>query len=292
MLNGIITALVTPFKNNKIDEAKFREHIEWQIQEGVHALLPCGTTGESATLSHVEHENVIRICIEQVNKRVPVLAGAGSNNTQEAINLTKFAKEVGADATLHISPYYNKPSQDGLFKHFQAIHDAVDIPIYLYNVPGRTGCNILPTTVAKIHKELPHVLGIKEAAGSIVQLSDIIEFCNADFELLTGDDFNFLPALALGATGVISVASNVAPRLMVELYKEFNQGNVTKAREIHYKLQQLNRAMFIDVNPTPVKTALALMGKMEAEFRLPLCNLTDDKLVELRSALNSVGINV
>ncbi len=292
MLHGIITALVTPFKNGKLDEQAYRQHIEWQINEGVHALLPCGTTGESATLSHSEHEDVIRICIEQANKRIPVLAGAGSNNTSEAISLTKFAKDIGADACLHITPYYNKPSQEGLFQHFKAINDAVDIPVYAYNVPGRTGTNMLPSTIARIYKELHNVKGIKEAAGNIVQISDMIEQCDKDFRLLTGDDFNFLPALSLGARGVISVASNVVPRMYADLYDAFNNKDLEKARTIHFSLQELNRTLFIDVNPVPTKTALSLMNRMSPELRLPLTALSKEHTNVLKNALKSVNISV
>ncbi len=292
MFKGIITALVTPFKNGKVDEQAYRSHIEWQISQGVHGLIPCGTTGESATLSHIEHEEVIRICIEQVNKRVPVIAGAGSNNTFEAINLTKFAKDAGADAVLHINPYYNKPSQEGLFKHFEAITSAVDLPLFTYNVPSRTGINMKAETVARIFKELPNVVGIKEAAGDIVQISDMLEYCDRKICLLSGDDFNFLPALAIGAEGVISVSANVAPRAMVDLYEAYNKLDMAKAQELHYRLQPLHRAMFMDVNPVPVKTALHLMGRMEAEFRLPLCNMSDAQIPALKKALAALDINV
>ncbi len=292
MLHGIITALVTPFKDGKIDEEAFRKHIDWQIAEGVHALLPCGTTGESATLSHSEHEEVIKICIDQVNKRVPVLAGAGSNNTLEAISLSKFAKEIGADAALHITPYYNKPSQEGLYQHFKAINEAVDIPIYVYNVPSRTGSNVLPSTIGRIYKDFKNVVGIKEAAGNIVQMSDMIEQCDKDFALLTGDDFNFLPALSLGAKGVISVASNIAPRLYADLYEAFSSNKLTKAREIHYSLQELNRALFIDVNPVPTKTALYYMNRMGKELRLPLTPLSDEHGAIVKKALTSVQISI
>ncbi len=292
MLHGVITALVTPFKNGEVDEVAYRELIEWQIQEGVHGLLPCGTTGESATLSHDEHEKVITICIDQVNKRVPVLAGAGSNNTHEAISLTKFAKEAGADATLHITPYYNKPSQEGLFRHYKAIQDEVDIPIIVYNVPGRTGVNVLPATIARLYKELPNVIGIKEAAANIIQMSDMMEYCDKDFYMLSGDDFLFLPALSMGARGVISVTANVAPRLMSELYGAYQTGDMEHAKELHFKLQELHRTLFIDVNPTPTKAALHLMGKIEPEIRLPLCELSENHVPILKKALASVGINV
>ncbi len=292
MLKGIITALVTPFKNGKIDEQAYRNHIEWQISQGVHGLLPCGTTGESATLSHKEHEDVISICIEQVKGRVPVIAGAGSNNTFEAINLTKFAKEAGAVAALHINPYYNKPSQEGLFRHFEAITKAVDLPLFAYNVPSRTGVNMKPETIARIFKELPNVVGIKEAAGDIIQISDMLEYCDRKICMLSGDDFNLLPALSMGTAGVISVSANVVPREMADLYESYQKLDMAKAQEIHFKLQPIHRAMFMDVNPVPVKTSLHLMGRMEAEFRLPLCNMADAQLPALKKALAGVGIKV
>ncbi len=292
MLNGIITALVTPFKNGKVDEEAYRNLIEWQIEEGVHGLVPCGTTGESATLSHEEHEQVITICIDQVKKRVPVLAGAGSNNTQEAISLTHFAKKAGADAALHITPYYNKPSQEGLFQHFKAIQDSVDLPLFVYNVPGRTGVNVLPATMARMHKELPNVVGIKEAAGNIIQLSEMLELCDDDFCMLSGDDFILLPSLSLGAKGVISVSANVAPRLMSDMYNAYMNDDFERAKELHFKSQELHRTLFIDVNPIPVKTALSLMGKMTDEFRLPLCNLAEAQIPKLKQGLASVGIEV
>lgn len=292
MFHGIITALVTPFKNGKIDEKAFREHIEWQIQSGIHGLLPCGTTGESATLSHDEHEEVIRICIDQVKGRVPVIAGAGSNNTLEAIRLTEFAKKAGADATLHISPYYNKPSQEGLFQHFKAISSAVDLPLYLYNVPSRTGVNILPKTVARIFNELEHVVGIKEATANITQFSEVAEFCSRKICLLSGDDFTLLPSLALGAAGIISVSSNIVPEQMVRLYTDFMAGNLKESQNMHFHLQELHRALFIDVNPVPVKTGLSLMGKMEMEVRLPLCATSQQNVNELKKALATVNIHV
>lgn len=292
MFHGITTALITPFKNGKVDEESYRRHIEWQIEQGIHALLPCGTTGESATLSHEEHEEVIRICINQVNGRVPVLAGAGSNNTNEAIRLTQFAKDSKAQAALHITPYYNKPSQEGLFQHYKAIHDAVDIPLFVYNVPSRTGVNVQPKTIARIYKELPRVIGIKEAVANMIQLSDMIEFCGRDICLISGDDFTFLPSLALGAKGIISVTSNVAPKLMVDLYNAFIAGDIQESQRLHYLMQELNRALFIDVNPVPTKKALSLMGFMSDELRLPLFPLSDEHTEIVKKGLQSVGIKV
>lgn len=281
---GAFTALVTPFSHGKVDEESYRAFIEWQIQEGIHGLVPCGTTGESATLSHEEHEKVIEICIDQAKGRVAVLAGAGSNNTAEAIHLAHFAKDAGADGALLITPYYNKPTQEGLYQHFKAIAEAVDMPMVPYNVPGRTGCNLLPATIGRLAHELPNIVGIKEATANLTQVSDVLEACPKSFQVLSGDDFTVLPLLALGGAGVISVTSNVAPAAMAGLCNAVKAGDWDKAREIHYALMPLNRAMFMETNPIPVKTALSMMGKMPLEFRLPICPMSaccDDALREV-----------
>lgn len=287
---GAYTALVTPFKNGKVDEERYREHIERQIEQGIHGLVPCGTTGESATLSHAEHESVIRICVEQVKGRVPVIAGAGSNNTTEAVSLTRFAKKVGADAALHITPYYNKPTQEGLFRHFKTIAEEVALPVIMYNVPGRTGCNMLPPTVARLAREVPGIAGIKEATANMVQVSNILEQCGPDFCVLSGDDFTVLPLLSLGGQGVISVTSNVVPGQMAGLYNAFAAGDLAEARRLHFALEPLNRAMFLETNPIPVKTALALMGLMGLEFRLPLVDMQPENKERLRETLRAAGL--
>ncbi len=289
---GAFTALVTPFYKGAVDEERYRAFIEWQIEEGINGLVPCGTTGESATLSHEEHEKVIEICIDQAKGRVPVLAGAGSNNTQEAIRLTRFAKEAGASGALLITPYYNKPTQEGLYLHYKAIHDAVDFPMVLYNVPGRTGCNLLPTTVGRLAKDFKNYVGIKEATGNLAQVSDVIQESPSSFNVLSGDDFTVLPLMSLGGCGVISVTSNIMPAKMAALCAAFKAGDVQKARQIHYELMPLNKAMFVETNPTPAKTALAMMGKMDAEIRLPLCNLSHQNCDYLRGVLESVGIKL
>ncbi len=272
-LKGAFTALVTPFSKGQLDEEKYRSFIEWQIQEGIDGLVPCGTTGESATLSHEEHEKVIEICIDQAQGRVPVLAGAGSNNTTEAIRLTRFAKNAGANAALLITPYYNKPTQEGLYQHYKAICEAVDFPLVLYNVPGRTGCNLLPATVGRLAHEFSNIIGIKEATANLCQVSDIIEACPESFNTVSGDDFTVLPLLSVGGTGVISVTSNIIPAKMAALCKAFMENDIPKARQLHFDMMPLNRLMFIESNPIPVKTALGFMGKIEPELRLPLCNL-------------------
>lgn len=290
MFRGAITALVTPFKNGTIDEEAFRAHIEWQIEQGIDGLLPCGTTGESATLTHEEHESAIRICIEQVKGRVPVLAGAGSNNTAEAIRLTSFAKKAGADAALLISPYYNKPTQEGLFQHFKAINDAVALPLFVYNVPGRTGSNVLPSTMARMFRELTHVVGAKEATGNLVQISDVAEQCGEDFVLLSGDDLTALPTFSVGGKGVISVTSNVLPAKVAALCAAWDKGDVALARRLHFELMPMNRALFLESNPIPVKTALHYMGRMSGEFRLPLCPLGEQFAPRLREVMTQAGL--
>lgn len=288
-LRGAFTALVTPFKNGTIDEERYRALIEWQIEEGIDGLVPCGTTGESATLSHEEHQDVIRICIDQAKGRVPVIAGAGSNNTKEAIGLAQFAKQAGADAILLITPYYNKPTQEGLFAHFKAINDEVPIPSIVYNVPGRTGVSIAPATMARLYKELPHVVGVKEATANLIQISDILELCDDKFILLSGDDFTVLPTLVIGGKGVISVITNIAPREMHDMCEAYFNGDMAKANELHYKLQPLCRACFLESNPGPVKVALGMMGKMDPALRLPLVAPSQANLETIRKTLLNGG---
>lgn len=287
---GAFTALVTPFRNGNVDEERYREFIEWQIAEGIDGVVPCGTTGESATLTHEEHERVIKICIDQVNKRVPVIAGAGSNNTAEAIRLTKFAKEAGADAALHITPYYNKPTQQGLHAHFKAISDAVDMPVFVYNVPGRTALNVAASTMSKMYKEIPHVIGVKEATGDMTHVSNILEGCGDGFQLLSGDDFTVLTSLVLGGCGVISVVSNLLPKKMARLCAAYREGKIDEARKLHYEMMPISRACFVETNPIPVKTALAKMGKMDIEMRLPLVPLAPANEKVLDEALRGVSL--
>ena len=276
LFSGALTALVTPFRNNSLDEATYRAFIEHQINAGIHGLVPCGTTGESATLSHEEHERVIEICIDQAKGRVPVLAGAGSNNTTEAIRLARFAKKAGADGALLITPDYTKPTQEGLYQHYKAIAKAVDLPLVPYNVPGRTGCNLLPPTLARLAHDFSNIVGVKEATGDMSQASRILESCPEGFCVLSGDDFTALPLMALGGKGVISVTSNVAPDRMAAMCNAFNQGDLAGAARLHHELFPLHEAMFLESNPIPAKTALALMGRMEAELRLPLCPMGDN----------------
>ncbi|WP_320170061.1 4-hydroxy-tetrahydrodipicolinate synthase [Maridesulfovibrio sp.] len=287
---GALTALVTPFKDGAIDQDAYRELIEWQIEQGIDGLVPCGTTGEAATMTHEEQGEVIRICVEQVKGRIPVIAGAGSNNTKEAVNLTLLAKNAGADATLQITPYYNKPTPNGLIAHFKTLSEEASMPFILYNVPGRTGLNALPETIARIAREVPDVIGVKEATGNLSQVSDVIEKCPEGFTVLSGDDFTVLPLLALGGHGVISVVSNIMPDVMSGMCAAFRNGDIKKAQELHYKMQPLNRAMFIETNPIPVKTALGMMGKLETSFRLPLVPLLPENESKLEATLKENGI--
>ncbi len=291
MFKGAFTALVTPFKDGRVDEEAYRAHVEWQIEQGIDGLVPCGTTGESATLSHAEHGQVIKICVDQVNKRVPVIAGAGSNNTQESIELTRYAKQAGADAALQITPYYNKPTQNGLIEHFKAVAKEVSMPFIVYNVPGRTGCNLLPQTVARMRKAVPEVVGIKEATGDLKQVSEVVERCGPDFCLLSGDDFTVLPLLSVGGRGVISVVSNIVPDKMAGLCKAWFAGDTDTARDIHYYLAPLNRAMFFETNPIPVKTSLGLMGRLgKVELRLPMTSMEPANVERLTKALGQAGL--
>ncbi len=291
MFRGAITALVTPFKNGALDEDAFRSFIDWQITEGIDGIVPCGTTGESATMSHDEHRRVITVAVAEAAGRVPVIAGTGSNNTAEAVELTRYAEAAGADAVLVITPYYNRPTPDGLEAHYRAVAGATKLPVIAYNVPTRTGTNLTAELVERLAK-IPGVKAVKEASGSLVQMSEIIERCGPDFTVLSGDDPTVLPLLALGGTGVISVASNVAPADAAALVKAFEAGDIAKARALHFKLAPLVRALFVETNPIPVKTALSLMGKMTAEFRLPLCPITEAGLARLTAAMKAYGLPV
>ena len=286
---GSMVAIVTPFRGGRLDEEAFRNLIEWHIESGTDVIVPCGTTGESATLSHEEHDRVIEMTVEEVNGRVPVLAGTGSNSTAEAIRLTKHAKEAGADGALLITPYYNKPTQQGLYEHYEAIAKAVEFPMVLYNVPGRTGLNMLPETVARLSK-IDVIVGVKEATGSLRQASEIIALCDESFGVISGDDFINFPILAVGGKGMISVTANVVPGDMAALYHAWEAGEVDRARELHYKTLPLHAAMFYETNPIPVKTALHKLGKIALEFRLPLCPLSEANDRRLEAVMKDYGL--
>lgn len=289
MFKGAIVAIVTPFKNGKVDEEALRGLIEYQIENGTDAIVPCGTTGESPVLSHEEHDRVIEITVKAVNKRVPVIAGTGSNSTAEAIRLTKHAHEVGADGALVVCPYYNKPSQEGLYQHYKLLAETVPIPIIVYNIQGRTGVNMATDTLARLAK-IKNIVGVKEASGMLRQMADVIAACGKDFTVLSGDDFFTYPLMCLGGHGVISVVSNVAPGEVAAMVDAFTAGDMAKARALHYKMMPLVDAMFVETNPAPVKAALALMGKIQDEIRLPLVGISDASRDKVRKALVNYGL--
>ncbi len=289
MFEGAFVAIVTPFKNGKVDEESLRGLIEYQISDGANGIVPCGTTGESATLSHEEHDLVIRVAVEASKGKVPVLAGTGSNSTQEAIKLTQHAQDAGADGSLQITPYYNKPSQEGLYQHFSSIAADTDLPIILYNVPGRTSVNMNPATVARLAK-IKNIVGIKEASGSLQAISEIIDFCGKDFIVLSGDDALLWPILAIGGKGVISVSANILPGKVAEMCKAAADGDIARARSLHYEMREVNDVLFIDTNPVPVKAALHLMGKIENEVRTPLVTLSSSHLESVKEVLNKHGL--
>jgi 4-hydroxy-tetrahydrodipicolinate synthase len=289
MFHGSLVAIVTPFKKGKVDEKALGDLIDWQIAQGTHGIVPCGTTGESATLTHEEHERVVAFTIEAAKRRVPVIAGAGSNSTDEAITLTKHAKKAGADGALLITPYYNKPTQEGLYRHYKAVAEAVDLPIMLYNIPGRTSVNMLPPTVARL-SSFKNIVAIKEGSGSLQQVSDIIQACGERMTVLSGDDALTLPMMAVGARGVITVTANVAPKDMAKMVDAFAAGKLAEARKLHYKMSPLFAALFYETNPIPVKEALGMMGKCSAELRLPLCPMAADTREKLARALKDYGL--
>ncbi|WP_448871390.1 4-hydroxy-tetrahydrodipicolinate synthase [Desulfobulbus propionicus] len=287
---GAITALVTPMRNGMVDEQGLVDLIEFQIASGIHGLVPCGTTGESATLDFDEHKRVIELTVQTVAGRVPVIAGTGANNTLEAIELTESARKSGADAVLSVVPYYNKPSQEGLYRHFEAILDAVDIPMVLYNVPGRTVTNMLPVTVARLATH-PRVIGIKEASGNLSQICEIIKLCPHDFIVLSGDDFTAMPTVMIGGKGVISVVSNLEPGKTAAMIEAAMSGDVAKAKVLHYQLFALMGAMFCYPSPAPAKKGLELMGKIvSGEVRLPMTGIDEAGLTRLSRDMKDCGL--
>ncbi len=287
MFKGSIVALITPFRNGKVDAKALGDLVEFHVKNGTDAILPCGTTGESATLDHSEHIMVIRMVIDSASGRIPVIAGTGSNSTAEAIHLTREAQKIGANAALLVSPYYNKPTNEGLFLHYKAIAEAVDIPLILYNIPSRTGKNMEPETIARL-SEIKNIVAVKEASGIMDQTSQIASLCK--ITILSGDDSLTLPLMALGATGVISVAANVVPDRVAALTRAWLEGDPQKARKLHYELLPLFKALFLETNPIPVKAALAAMGKISEEYRLPLCKMSPGNRDKLVSVLSSQGL--
>ena len=289
VFQGSLVALVTPFRDGKVDEPTLKQLVEFQIAGGTDAIVPCGTTGESPTLDHEEHRHVIDLVIRAVNKRIPVVAGTGSNSTAEAISLTKHAKAAGADAALIVLPYYNKPTQKGLIDHCRAIADAAGLPLILYNIPGRTGVNMLPETVAQL-ADHPNIVGMKEATGNLEQMTHDIVLCGDKLSFLSGDDTLTLPLMSVGGRGIISVVANIVPKDVADMAHAFLSGDWKRARELHLKLFPLCQAMFLETNPIPVKTALAMMGKIREEFRLPLCSMVDANRKKLEAALRNYGL--
>ncbi len=284
MFKGSMVALVTPFSQGHIDEKALGELVEFHIRSGTSALVPCGTTGESATLTYDEHNRVIERTIKYANGRIPVIAGTGANSTDEAIALTEYAKAAGAKASLQVSPYYNRPTQNGLYLHFKKIAEAVDIPVILYNIASRTGVNIEPETFVKL-AAVKNIIGVKEASGSLEQMARIRNMCPKDFLLISGDDALTLPVMAIGGVGVISVVANIAPRDVADLCAAFERGDIKKAEGIHYRLLNLVKAMFIETNPIPVKTAMGLMKMCEPGLRLPMCEMDPENREKLIKTL-------
>jgi len=287
MFTGSIVAMVTPFKDGEVDYNKLGALVDYHVENGTNAIIPCGTTGESPTLTHTEHGKVVGKVIEVSNGRIPVIAGTGSNNTSEAISLTSHAKEAGADGSLIITPYYNKPTQQGLYDHFRAILDKVDIPIIIYNVPSRTGVSISPETVARLH-EFNNIVAIKEATGDIDQASQILNLC--DITVLSGDDSLTLPIMSVGGKGVVSVLANILPREVSELVSNILNGEIENSQRLHKSLFPLCKAMFIETNPIPVKTAMKLLGRLNGEMRLPLCDMSDEHKRQLKKVLEEHGL--
>ena len=288
MFSGSMVALVTPFLNGQVDWPSLEALVEFHLQNGTNGIVPCGTTGESATLSHAEHDEVIRIVIKTVNKRVPVIAGTGSNSTDEAVRLTKEAERSGADGALMISPYYNRPTQEGIYQHYKKVASAVGIPLIVYNIPGRTGSKIEPETLARL-AEIKNVAGVKEATGSVDQAIDVIRLCGDRLAVYSGEDSLIYSLMSLGGKGVISTVANVAPKQTAQLAQACLAGRWDEARKMQFQLIPLIRSLFIETNPIPVKAAMAMLGKMENRLRLPLVPLDDKHSEMVRSALKAAG---
>lgn len=289
MFKGSLVALITPFRNGELDEKAFRDFVEWQIQEGTDGLVPVGTTGESPTLSHDEHKRVVELCIEVAKGRVPVMAGAGSNSTREAIALTQHAKKVGAAAALVVTPYYNKPTQEGLYQHYKAIHDAVDLPIIIYNIPGRSIVDMSVATMARLAK-LPRIAGVKDATNDLARPMRTRIACGKDFCILSGEDATAIQLLAGGGHGCISVTANIAPRLCADMHRAWRAGDMFKVMDLQERLMPLHDAMFCETSPGPVKYAASLLGKCTAEARLPLCEIAETSKQRVKEAMAAAGL--
>jgi len=290
VFHGSLVAMVTPFRNGKVDEAKVRELVEFHVTNGTDALVPCGTTGESPTLSHDEHKRLVEIVVEAAAGRIAVVAGTGSNATAEAIDLTKHAARAGARGALVVNPYYNKPTQEGLYRHFRAVAESVSLPILVYNIQSRTAVNIETETMARLARDCQNIVGVKEASGSLDQMSQVIAACGPDFAVISGDDNITLPLMAIGGAGVISVIANIVPRETAELTHAALEGDWKRARDLHYRLFPLARAAFLETNPIPIKEAMAMAGMLEPEFRLPMCRMSDTNRERLRAILKPYGL--
>jgi 4-hydroxy-tetrahydrodipicolinate synthase len=290
VFHGSLVAMVTPFRNGKVDEAKVRELVEFHVTNGTDALVPCGTTGESPTLSHDEHKRLVEVVVEAAAGRIAVVAGTGSNATAEAIDLTKHAARAGARGALVVNPYYNKPTQEGLYRHFRAVAESVSLPILVYNIQSRTAVNIETETMARLARDCQNIVGVKEASGSLDQMSQVIAACGPDFAVISGDDNLTLPLMAIGGAGVISVIANIVPRETAELTHAALEGDWKRARDLHYRLFPLARAAFLETNPIPIKEAMAMAGMLEPEFRLPMCRMSDTNRERLRAILKPYGL--
>ena len=289
MFEGSLVALVTPFKNGRLDEEGLRRNVRFQIENGTQGLVPCGTTGESPTLSEEEESRVIEIVVEEARGKIPVVSGTGTNSTRKTIEKTQRAKKMGSDGALLVSPYYNKPTQEGLFRHFREVAENVDLPLILYNIPGRTAVNIEPETIERLSQH-KNIVGVKEASGSLDQVSRIVNLCGDRITVLSGDDSLTLPMMAVGAKGVISVLANIVPKDLREMIHAFLKGELVRAREIHHRLFSLFKVMFIETNPIPIKSAMDLLGMPAGEVRLPLVPLSNGNLQKLKKALEEYGL--
>jgi len=289
MFKGSLVALITPFRNGAVDEKKFQDFVDWQIKEGTHAVVPCGTTGESPTLSHAEHKRVVELCVEVAKGRVPVIAGTGSNSTEEAIDFTRHAQKAGADGALVVTPYYNKPTQEGLYQHYKALNDATELPILIYNIPGRCVIDMSVATMARLAK-LPHIAGVKDATNDLARPLKTRAACGRDFAMLSGEDMTVLAFLAQGGDGCISVTANVAPRACADMHEAWQKGDAARAMAINERLAPLNDALFCETSPAPVKYAAALIDKSTPDVRLPLVAATAEAQDKVRGAMRAAGV--
>ncbi len=287
---GSFVAMVTPFRNGKVDEAKLKELVELHIANGTDGLIPCGTTGEAPSLSHDEHHRVVELVIEAARGRIKVVPGTGSYSTSDAIEMTKHAERAGATGALVVNPYYNKPTQEGLYRHFRAVAESVAIPILVYNIQSRTAVNVETATLARLVRDVKNIIGVKEASGSLDQMSQVIAACGPDFSVLSGDDNITLPLLAIGGSGVVSVIANIVPRETADLVHAALEGDWKRARDLHYRLFPLARAAFLETNPIPIKEMMAMAGMLEPEFRLPMCRMSDANREKLREIIKPYGL--